>query len=58
MARRLNVTLDKHEGKAAKFVPHIVENIEADEPSVEKWSDLAIEQMFEAAEKALKKRAD
>lgn len=54
MATRLEITLDKPEPSLVRVVPKIIQNIEIEELSTEKWSELAIEEMFEAANDALK----
>lgn len=54
MTRRLNVTLDKPKGAVVPTIPHIIENIETEDLSVEKWSCSVIDKMFEAAHEALK----
>lgn len=35
-------------------IPHIIENIETEDLSIEKWSASVVEKMFEAASEALK----
>ena len=54
MTRRRNVRLDQAEQGALKLVPQIIANIEVEGLSVEEWSTAAVEEMFKAADKALK----
>lgn len=54
MTKRIEVTLDRLEPSIVRIAPQIIENIEAADLSVDQWSEAAVEQMFEAANIALK----
>ncbi len=55
MTKRIDVTLDRLESSAVRIAPQSFENFEAESLSVDQWSEVAVEQMFEAAKIALTK---
>lgn len=53
MTRRVQVTLDGPKTGTVSVLPQAIQNLEADELSVRRWSEAAVEKMFEAAYQAL-----
>lgn len=57
MTRRIQVTLNGPDTSKIGIVPEAIQHIEVEELSVEKWSEAAVEEMFNAADDALKETA-
>lgn len=57
MTRRIQVTLDGPDTRSIGIVPEAIQHIEVEELSVEKWSEAAVEEMFKAADHALREAA-